>query len=172
MRCALSAVLLLLACSCKKEAPPVPPPPPPVRQLGQLPPPSQKRAEVEVGGTWSPGSTHPAHTWVAILDTPCVPVPAAPKVFGTDVPTRERFFLEIFVPQGTKGYICLFGLDDAGKVVAAAGWEKNPFVMQGDGEVRATASMTLEPVAPVEPPKGLLSEKEQQQLGHAAAAPK
>jgi hypothetical protein len=147
---------LLLAAGCKKETP-APAPAAAPKPLGKLPEPGPKPAEVEIGGTYSPGSTHPAKVYVALLDAPCLPVPEAPKVIGSDVPTRERFFMEIFVPQGAKGYICLYGLDAQGKVTSAAGWEKNPFVMQGSGEVQATVSMTLEPVAPVEPPRGLVS---------------
>jgi hypothetical protein len=149
---------VLLLAGCKKEAAaPAPKPAPPPRALGHLPAPRAEKAEVEVGGTWSPGSTHPKKVYVAVMESPCLPVPAEPKMLAHDIPTNERFFMEIFVPQGTKGFICLYGLDEMGKVTSAGAWEKNPFLMQGEGEVvPPNVTVTLEPVAPVAPPKGLL----------------
>ncbi len=154
MKRALVVLLLCGVWGCKKEPAPAAPPKAP-----GLPKPRTDQAEVEIGGTFSPGATHPAKVWLAVLDAPCLPVPAEAKVIGRAVPTNERFFLEIFVPQGTQGYICLYGLDEAGKVIAAAAYEKNPFVMKGEGEVEASMKLELKAVEASEPPKGLAAKK-------------
>ena len=43
----------------------------------------------------------------------------------------------------------------AGKVVAAAQFDHNPFLMKGQGEVEAHLKLTLEAVEPADPPSKL-----------------
>lgn len=154
MRLALAAALLLVV-ACKKDAPPKPAEPP----KPHLPAARNDLAEVEISGDYSAGATKPASVHVTVLDVPCLPVPKDAKVMGQDVPTNEHFFLEIFVPQGTKGFICMYGLDASGKVIAAAEFEKNPFLMQGQGEVEAHLKLELKAVDPVDAPAGLTVKK-------------
>lgn len=154
MRLALAAALLLLV-GCKKDAPPKPAEPP----KPHLPKARDDLAEVEISGDYTKGATTPASVHLTVLDVPCLPVPRDAKVMGQDVPTNEHFFLEIFVPQGTKGFICMYGLDAAGKVIAEAEFEQNPFLMQGQGEVEAHLKLSLKPLAPADPPAGLTVKK-------------
>ncbi|MFT3835579.1 MAG: hypothetical protein QM723_01105 [Myxococcaceae bacterium] len=153
MRFALAALLLLVAC--KKDAPPKPEEP----AKPHLPKARADLAEVEISGDYSAGTTKPASVHLTVLDVPCLPVPKDARVMGQDVPTNSHFFLEIFVPQGTKGFICMYGLDAAGKVIAGAEFEKNPFLMQGQGEVEAHLQLELKAMDPVDPPAGLTVKK-------------
>jgi len=139
--------ILLLGVACKKDEPAKP------RGLPQA---KVALAEVEVSGSYQAGTTTPKTVQIAVLDAPCLPVPAGAKVMGHEVAAASgQFFVELFVPQGTAGHICLYGLDEGGKVIAAAAWEKNPFVMKGEGEVEAHVVLTLQPVDATDAPKGL-----------------
>ncbi len=151
---ALAIAALLSLAGCKKEAAATPPKPAEPARPG-LPKARDDLAEVEISGDYSPGTTRPKSVHVTVLDVPCLPVQKDATVMGHDVPTNEHFFLEMFVPQGTKGFICMYGVDEAGKVVAAAEFDQNPFVMKGQGEVEAHLKLTLKAVEPADPPAKL-----------------
>jgi hypothetical protein len=145
---AIAVAVLLFVAACKKDEP------------RGLPKAKAGLAEVEVSGTFDKGTTTPKSVQIVVLDTPCLPVPAGAKVMAHEAAAASgQFFVELFVPQGTNGHICLYGLDENGKVVAAAAWGKNPFVMKGEGEVEAHVTLTLQAVELSEPPKGLTASK-------------
>ncbi len=128
-RTLLASTIALLLCACpeKKAAPTAaaPPAPAPV-----------KKAEVEFGGSWARNGVTAAKVVFVAQVEPCVPVPAKPTRFGEEVMKSEgTLFAEFFIPQGAVGHACLYGFDEAGVVVAAASYEKNPVTFQGEGEV-------------------------------------
>jgi hypothetical protein len=123
---AATVVLLLSACPEKKTTPVAVAPAPP----------QVKKAEVEFTGDWSRNGVTAAKVIFIAQAEPCLPVPAKPTRFGEEQMKSEgHLFAEFFIPQGTAGHACLYGLDEAGKVVAAASYEKNPLTFQGEGEV-------------------------------------
>ena len=113
------------------------------------------KAEVEIVG--SVGSKVPAARFkIFVSPKPCAELGG---VMG-EATTRNQpgdFFLEIFVPQGSQGYICGAALDQKGQVVAVGGYSGNPVTMRGVGEVSFNGvSLLLEPLAkPVAAPPGL-----------------
>jgi hypothetical protein len=146
---ALVALLacLLVACPKKKEEPapapavetakpveprlPLPESPRTAAAVAQRP-----DAEVEVVGQWRskvPGAKQ--HVAVAQVE-PCVPVPARPTRFGEAATLEgEGFFVEYFMPQGTRAHVCLYALDEKGAVVGAATVPDTPRVFEGLGEL-------------------------------------
>jgi hypothetical protein len=143
----LTPALLLWGCNTcgeAKVAPPAATPPPaaPTR------PARQELAEVEMGGTWSPGEVKPAKVLFTAQLEPCLPVPEKPTRYGEKVLKEPGgFFDEYFIPQDSKGHLCLYGLDEAGTVVGAASYAKNPLRFWGQGEIIYTdVDFTLAPV--------------------------
>lgn len=136
---------LLVACPKQNEAPaPTPPVKAPVAPRLPLPEsprtaaamPNRPDAEVEVVGQWRskvPGAKK--HVAVAQVE-PCVPVPAKPTRFGDEVTLEgEGFFVEYFLPQGTRAHVCLYALDEQGAVVGAVTMPDTPRVFEGLGEL-------------------------------------
>ncbi|MBL8910763.1 MAG: hypothetical protein JNM17_08690 [Archangium sp.] len=105
------------------------------------------KAEVEFFGTWKlAGEVKPAKViFVAQLE-PCAPVPDKPTRLG-EAALKEPgpLFAEFFIPQGTVGHACVYGLDETGKVIAVASDAQNPMTFQGEGEVvKAKLDYTLQ----------------------------
>lgn len=116
-----------------------------------------KTAEVEFFGNFSPGKTKVAKSFFVVMEEPCSPVPVEAHLFGKVELTAEKLFAEFYPPQGSRGHLCAYGLDAAGKVVAYAAFGKNPVTFQGEGEVIVDhIDLTLEPLAEAAPlPKGM-----------------
>jgi hypothetical protein len=109
-------------------------PPPPAVAPG--PKEHREKAEVEFIGTWSPGAVKAAKVLFVAQAEPCLPVPEKPTRYGeTVLKTPGDFFDEYFIPQDSRGHLCLYGYDEAGQVVGAAAWEKNPLRFLGEGEI-------------------------------------
>jgi hypothetical protein len=127
---ALGVVSLLCLGGCEKK--PDAPPTKVVQKLGQPP----KVAEVEFSGDWKSNGLAAARTEFVAQAEPCLPVPEKPTTLGTQKLEKEGpVFAEFFIPQGTKGYACLYSRDETGKVVAAASYPKNPLTFEGAGEI-------------------------------------
>jgi|SRR5215471_20049026 len=65
-----------------------------------------------------------------------------------DPNVSANFFLEIFVPQGSKGYVCGAGYDKDGKLVLFGAYGGNPLTFRGKGEVTfSQVTIALEPIS-------------------------
>lgn len=128
------SLLALLACQEKKAAPaPAPTPPPAPSKAEER---KSGKAEVEFFGKWSPGEVKAAKVLFVAQAEPCTPVPEKPTRYGeTTLDEPGALFAEFFIPQGTKGHTCVYGLDASGKVVGAATSTQNPMTFEGEGEV-------------------------------------
>ena len=126
MRTLFVAVLIVTVCSCEKSKAPV------QKVKEDLP----GKAEVEFFGTWVAGEVKAAkYVFVAQAES-CVPVPEKPTRYGeTKLDAPGPLFAEFYIPQGTRGYACVYGLDESGKVVSVAGAKQNPMAFEGNGEV-------------------------------------
>lgn len=115
-----------------------------------------KTAECEFFGTLAPGKVKAAKTVFVVMKEPCSPLPAEIHLYG-QAEFQEKLFAEFYVPQGSQGHLCIFGLDESGKIVGWAAYAKNPVSMAGEGEVIFDhIDLTLEPLAaPVAAPKGM-----------------
>ena len=143
------ALLALAACPRKKEEAPSPP--------AAAVAPKPKTAEVEFFGTFKPGTVKAARAVFVAMQEPCSPLPAEAHLYGQKDIDVDKLFAEFFPPQGSKGYLCVYGLDAAGKVVGWAAFAKNPVTFQGEGEVVIDhIDVTLEPLAEATAlPKGI-----------------
>jgi hypothetical protein len=118
-------------------------------------PESGAKAEVEIRGTLE--SKQPAAGFkIFVSPKPCA------ELGGAIGPTTPRnapgeFFLEIFVPQGTQGYVCAVSLNAKGEVTGVASYASNPITMKGVGEVEFTGvTLKVEPLGkPAAAPPGL-----------------
>jgi hypothetical protein len=106
------------------EPTPAPPTPPP------LPP----NAEVELGGdvTRPAGAKGELHTWVS--DGPCWQASTRAYVESRSSTMGDRFFTEVFVPQGSQLYVCV-ALVDGKKPLTIYGQLERPLIGKGTGEV-------------------------------------
>jgi hypothetical protein len=105
---------------------PVPAPPP-------TPPPLPVMAEVEIGGTVTrpPNAKGDATAW--IVDAPCWH--AGARAFGAAKTVADKFFLEVYVPQGTQLWVCA-ALGDPSKPLEIYGQaDRAPLLGKGTGEV-------------------------------------
>lgn len=113
-----------------------PPAHPPAPATAPGPKVHREKAEVELGGTWSAGSVKAAKVMLVAQAEPCLPVPEKPTRYGeTVLKAPGEFYEEYFIEQDSRGHVCLYGYDEAGKVVGAAAWEKNPLRFLGEGEI-------------------------------------
>jgi hypothetical protein len=140
MRTILVALLVVTGAGCEKSKAPrsevAPSVTPQKKEKG-----GDGKAEVEFVGTWSAGEVKAAKVIFVTQSEPCLPVPEKPTRFGEaklDVGAPGPLFAEFYIPQGTKGHSCLYGLDEAGKVVGAADSTQNPMTFEGEGEVVKT----------------------------------
>lgn len=142
MRLLLTSLSVLALVACKEQAstPPAPAPAEPeqvkVTGLGKKKPKDTSKAEVEFFGKWAPGDVKAAKVVFVAQAEPCTPVPQNPTRYGEQVLDQVGpLFAEFFITQGTVGHGCLYGLDEAGKVVGVAGSDQNPMRFEGTGEV-------------------------------------
>ena len=130
MRTVLFALVFVAVTSCEKSKPAST-----ARQQAKEDKAAGK-AEVEFFGHWSAGEVKAAKYVFVAQAEPCLPVPEKPTRYGESALEKPgALFAEIYVPQGSKGSACVYGLDEAGKVVSAAGSTQNPLTFQGQGEV-------------------------------------
>ena len=125
------ALSLLLLCACEKSKTAEAPAPPKKEK-----PDTAGKAEVEFFGTWTTGEVVAAKYVFVAQAEPCLPVPEKPTRFGeVKLDKPGPLFAEFYVPQGSVGHACVYGLDDAGKIVTAANSTQNPMTFKGEGEV-------------------------------------
>lgn len=135
MRTLLFALLLVTFVSCEKSKTEVAPPTAPAAPK-KVKEDTAGKAEVEFFGTWSAGEVKAAKYLFVAQAEPCTPVPEKPTRYGEEqLAAPGPLFSEFYIPQGTVGHACVYGLDEAGKVVSAAGSTQNPMTFKGEGEV-------------------------------------
>lgn len=133
MRTALIPGLLLM-CACPKKEEPKAPTPAVVAEAPKKAAP--KSAEVEFFGEWKAGGVKAAKVIFVAQAEPCTPVPEKATRYGEQKLDGEgNLFAEFFTDQGAKGYACVYGLDESGKIIAASGTAENPMTFEGSGEV-------------------------------------
>lgn len=121
------------------QPPPLPPAEPPAADEPAADEPAGEEpasTEVEIMGDVGEGVAAERYA-VVVSENGCEPKQLIPLVVPYAVTRMEkpgRFFLEIFVPQGTRGFFCALAIDGA-KIVATGAYAKNPIVMFGQGEV-------------------------------------
>ena len=96
-----------------------------------------KPAEVEISGTLKI-SERPAGLFVFVSRKPCNARVISEDIIGSvriDPFVSTNFFIEVFVPQGSKGNVCGAALDEKANVIALGGHKKNPLTFRGEGEV-------------------------------------
>ncbi len=101
------------------------------------PPLDNAMAEVEISGTLRL-SQKPARLFVFVSRKACDPGLTEKDIVGSvriDPFVGTNFFIEVFVPQGTKGNVCAAALDEKGRIVAFGAYPKNPLTFRGEGEV-------------------------------------
>ena len=135
-----ACVLALVAVAgCVTPTPPAeadlarPSAPKPIVAAPPAPPPLPVTAEVELGGTVTrpPHVTGDATVW--IVDAPCWQ--AGARAFGASKTTNDKFFLEVYVPQGTQIWVCA-ALGDGSKPLTVYGQaDRSPLLGKGTGEV-------------------------------------
>lgn len=92
------------------------------------------QAEVEILGAIT-GVPDKSTTVVTVSKTECKANDAQLDVYGkSDVMAPASFFIEVFVPQGSIGYLCVYSVRGE-EVVAFGTGDKNPMKMEGHGEV-------------------------------------
>jgi hypothetical protein len=125
MKALFLSLLILSAIACEKSKTPE-----------ATAPKKVKDAEVEFFGSWSAGEVAAAKYVFVAQAEPCLPVPEKPTRFGEATLDKPgKLFAEFYVPQGSIGHACVYGLDEAGKIVSAANSTQNPLTFKGDGEV-------------------------------------
>lgn len=127
----------------------VPPPPSPGAQLPTI-------AEVEIAGQLFIPKPALGQPRIVLADGPCWK--RGSQAFA-DVPTdRERYFTEVFVPQGTLVWMCIAIVPPQGPIVYYGEATKNPLLAKGFGEVAfmdTTIHITKGPsvtLPPLKPP--------------------
>ena len=114
-------------------------------------------AEVEVLGVIT-GIPKDATVYISVSKKACKADDAELEVFGREQSLNPaNFFIEVFVPQGSEGFLCVYALNKDNKLVAFGTGDKNPMKMQGHGEVMfPDTKVVLKPMKARAPPKGLL----------------
>lgn len=106
---------------------------------------SSPLAEIEMTGELSPVNPVLAY-WVFGTPESCDAVSESSKIWGrtpVEKAGNGHFFLEIFVPQNSKGYVCAAGLNAAREVLESGKAVGSPFTFKGEGEV-AFSQLKLE----------------------------
>ena len=130
MRTVVMALVVVGLCACPKKTEEAPKPAATVVK-GR-----PKTAEVEFFGEWKTGGVKAAKVIFVAQAEPCTPVPAKATRYGEQKLDAEgKLFAEYFIDQGTKGYACVYALDEGGQIIAAAGTAENPMTFEGSGEV-------------------------------------
>jgi hypothetical protein len=87
---------------------------------------------------------------VYVSSEPCSPLKDPLPVLGSIFVNPEatpNFMVEVFVPQGSTGYLCGVALDEQDRVVGVASAEKNPMRLEGEGEVSFSGlAMVFQPL--------------------------
>lgn len=136
MRTLFFAVLLAVTASCEKSKAPAQAEPAPAEVKKKEKPDTAGKAEVEFFGNWSTGDVKATSFVFVAQAEACLPVPEKPTRFGeAKLDKPGALFAEFYIPQGTVGHACVYGLDEAGKVVSAANSTQNPMTFKGEGEV-------------------------------------
>jgi hypothetical protein len=150
---ALAIVCLLAACV---------EPPPPVRDMAKpkvveatpSPPPAPPlpaKAEVEIVGHIDPPAGQAGTVTIWVTDDECWK-PGA-KSFGSSTLNGKSYFVEVFVPQGTKLWVCAALVPPKGPIVWSGAAKGAPFIGQGQGEVEfGNIDVTLAKSKPVVAP--------------------
>jgi hypothetical protein len=136
MRTLTFTLILIVTASCEKSKAPAQPEAAPVQAKKTEKIDTAGKAEVEFFGNWSAGEVKAASFVFVAQAEACLPVPEKPTRFGEQKLEKQGpLFAEFFIPQGTVGHACVYGLDEAGKVVSAANSTQNPMSFKGEGEV-------------------------------------
>ena len=107
-------------------------------------------AEVEITGTLK--APVRAQRLLAFVGTdPCDPKKGARDALRSvsiDPNVSTNFFLEIFVPQGSRGHVCGAGYDKDGRMILFGAYGRNPLTFRGKGEVTfSQVTIALEPIS-------------------------
>jgi hypothetical protein len=142
VRRAACVLALVAVAGCVTPAPPAEPDlahvaapkptvaaPPPT----PAPPPLPVTAEVELGGTVTrpPHVTGEATVW--IVDAPCWQ--AGGRAFNATRTTADKFFVEVYVPQGTQIWVCAAIVDGNKPITVYGQADRSPLLGKGTGEV-------------------------------------
>ena len=134
MKAFVCALFVVAAMSCEKSK--TAPLPAPVPEAKKVKVDTAGKAEVEFFGNWSEGEVKASKYVFVAQAEPCTPVPEKATRFGEEALTKPGpLFAEFYIPQGTVGHACVYGLDEAGKIVSAANSTQNPMTFKGEGEV-------------------------------------
>jgi len=128
-RCAwVAAVVLGAGC--------VVPSPPAESDRSRPPPPSAVTAEVEVGGTVKRPAAIKGDVEVWVTDGPCWQ--PTTHAYGVSKANNDRFFVDVFVPQGATLWVCA-GIVDGDKPLTVYGQaDRAPALGKGLGQVTFT----------------------------------
>ena len=127
--------------------PPLPPPLPPIVTAQPPAPPPTAFAEVEIVGrlVLPKGLKDDVH--ILVCDGPCFR--PGSRAYHNQIGGPENFFVEVFVPQGTKLWLAAAAVPKRGKPVYTAE-RVGPLLGQGLGEVMHTGQLlTLKKGPPV-----------------------
>jgi hypothetical protein len=159
VRRASSLLLAVAVAGCITPSPPAEPdlahaapPPKPAAATAPVPPPIPSvMAEVEMGGTITrpPHVTGDATVW--IVDAPCWQ--PGGRAFLSTKSTGDKFFTEVYVPQGTQIWVCGAIVDGKKPITTYAQADRSPLLGKGSGEVTFMGlSIKLAKGKPVTPP--------------------
>ena len=147
MRLFILASVVACASACNKSTSPPP--------IAPIPPPSVAEVEMNINVT----TQVDAGRLVTFITTaPCDSEGAGKGKLGlAEARLGAPTFMEVFVPQGTRGYVCAAALDAAGNLVGLGAAEHNPLNLSGEGEVTFRPAIRILPLpAARPPPQGLL----------------
>lgn len=133
--------------ACSKK-----PPPAPVA-------PAEVLAEVEISGLIHCDVPGAVRVMVFLDKGPCNGGRPEFKPIGLvseDPAQAQRYFMEVFVPQGSQGFLCGAAFNQEGRLVGWGASDKNPLTFAGKGEVEHHLDVTVKPLHEDLPhPKGL-----------------
>lgn len=96
--------------------------------------PSEDKAEVEITGPVT-GAPADATLYIAVSKRECKANDTSLDLFGAQkADVKNNYFIEVFVPQGSTGWLCAYAVKN-GEVVAFGTGKLNPMTMKGAGEV-------------------------------------
>jgi hypothetical protein len=98
-------------------------------------------------------SVDAGRTLVFISREPCDSPQAGTAKFGSIRGAHGHpTFIEIFVPQGSKGYACAAAYDEAGNWVGLGSAADNPQTFAGVGEVQLKPKVRIDALPAARPP--------------------
>ena len=114
-------------------------------------PPTPVMAEVELGGTITRPPKVSGDVTVWIVDAPCWQ--AGGRAFVSTKSTADKFFTEVYVPQGTQIWVCGAIVDGKKPITMYGTDDRSPLLGKGTGEVTFMGlKLTLKKGKPVTPP--------------------